>query len=162
MVGAGGAKLAEIRGAPAYFIDRRQFKIYPRLISDSHEMQHRVAAASQRHINREGVIDSVAVNNTTRPDILRQQLHHLLAGLSRQSAAPSIDGENGAIARQAHAPHLGPPLMKMEGRFNLTAAISMPGIILSQLGMNTSASKAWASAIISTESAINSRLARLY
>jgi len=57
---------------------------------------------------------------------------------------------------------IGPPLIKMEGRLSRSAAISMPGTILSQLGMNTSASNGWAIAMISMESAINSRLAREY
>ena len=57
---------------------------------------------------------------------------------------------------------MGPPLTNMEGIFNLTAPINIPGIILSQLGIKTRASKAWASATISTESAIVSRLGRLY
>ena len=40
--------------------------------------------------------------------------------------------------------------------------MSMPGMILSQLGISTRASKAWASATVSTESAISSRLASEY
>ena len=53
---------------------------------------------------------------------------------------------------------IGPPLTNMVGMFNRTAAISMPGMILSQLGMQTRPSKQWAETIVSTESAINSRL----
>ena len=58
--------------------------------------------------------------------------------------------------------NIGPPLIKIAGRFNLTAAISIPGTILSQFGMKTSASKACASTTTSAESAINSRLGKLY
>ena len=54
----------------------------------------------------------------------------------------------------------GPPLQKMEGMFTRRAAMSIPGTILSQLGMNTKPSKGWALAMISTESAICSRLGR--
>ncbi len=57
---------------------------------------------------------------------------------------------------------IGPPLTTTVGRFSLAAAISMPGTILSQFGTMTIASKAWAIAITSTESAINSRLASEY
>ena len=57
---------------------------------------------------------------------------------------------------------MGPPLTKMAGTLSRTAAISMPGTILSQLGMKTRASKAWPSAMISTVSAMSSRLGRLY
>ena len=55
---------------------------------------------------------------------------------------------------------MGPPDTKMAGRFSRRAAMSIPGTILSQLGMNTSPSKGWAVAIISTESAMCSRLGR--
>ena len=50
----------------------------------------------------------------------------------------------------------------MEGRFIRQAAISMPGTILSQLGMNTTASMGWAVSITSMESAISSREHREY
>ena len=56
--------------------------------------------------------------------------------------------------------HMGPPEQKIAGRFSRRAAISIPGTILSQLGMNTNPSNGWALAIISTESAICSRLGR--
>ena len=57
---------------------------------------------------------------------------------------------------------MGPPLTKMEGRFIRQAAISIPGTILSQLGMNTTASTGWAVSITSMESAISSREQREY
>ena len=57
---------------------------------------------------------------------------------------------------------IGPPETTMEGRFSRTAAITMPGTILSQLGTSTSPSKQCANAIVSVLSAISSRLARLY
>ena len=52
--------------------------------------------------------------------------------------------------------------MKIVGMFRRRAAISIPGMILSQLGIITRASKGWAMAMASTESAISSRLAREY
>ena len=55
---------------------------------------------------------------------------------------------------------IGPPETNTQGRLSLAAAISMPGTTLSQLGMNTSASKPWAMAMHSTVSAISSREAR--
>ncbi len=53
---------------------------------------------------------------------------------------------------------IGPPETKMAGMLSLSAAISMPGVILSQLEMHTSASAQWALTMYSTESAISSRL----
>ena len=48
----------------------------------------------------------------------------------------------------------------MAGMFTRMAAISIPGTILSQLPIMTSPSKQWAWAIVSTASAISSRLGR--
>ncbi len=55
---------------------------------------------------------------------------------------------------------MGPPEQKMEGMFTRRAAMIMPGTILSQLGINTRPSKGWALAMISTESAMCSRLGK--
>jgi hypothetical protein len=52
---------------------------------------------------------------------------------------------------------IGPPETKMAGMLRRRAAISMPGVILSQLEMHTSASAQWALTMYSTESAISSR-----
>ena len=52
---------------------------------------------------------------------------------------------------------IGPPETKTVGMFRRSAAISMPGVILSQLEMQTSASAQCASTMYSTESAMRSR-----
>ncbi len=57
---------------------------------------------------------------------------------------------------------MGPPLTTTVGMSRRAAAMSMPGTILSQLGTSTRASKAWAVAMISMESAMSSRLASEY
>ena len=46
---------------------------------------------------------------------------------------------------------MGPPETKMAGMFRRMAAISMPGVILSQLEMQTRASAQWALTMYSTE-----------
>ncbi len=58
--------------------------------------------------------------------------------------------------------NIAPPETTIVGILIRAAAINMAGTILSQLGTITKASKGWAVAIISIESAINSRLAREY
>jgi hypothetical protein len=57
---------------------------------------------------------------------------------------------------------IGPPETKTTGMFRRMAAISMPGVILSQLEMQTMASAQWALTMYSTESAIRSRLGSEY
>ena len=53
---------------------------------------------------------------------------------------------------------IGPPETNTVGMFSRSAAISMPGVILSQLEMHTSASAQCALTMYSTASAISSRL----
>jgi hypothetical protein len=57
---------------------------------------------------------------------------------------------------------IGPPDTKIAGMFRRSAAMSMPGVILSQLEMHTSASAQCALTMYSTASAISSRDGRLY
>jgi hypothetical protein len=56
---------------------------------------------------------------------------------------------------------IGPPETKIVGMFSRIAAISIPGVILSQFEMQTSASAWCAFTMYSTESAIRSREGRL-
>jgi len=56
---------------------------------------------------------------------------------------------------------IGPPETKTVGMFSRIAALSMPGVILSQLEMQTSASAVCALTMYSTLSAMSSRLGRL-
>ena len=55
---------------------------------------------------------------------------------------------------------IGPPVTATAGMLSLSMAMSMPGVILSQFGTSARPSKGWACAMTSTESAINSLLAR--
>ena len=57
---------------------------------------------------------------------------------------------------------MGPPDTSTVGTFTRAAAMSRPGTFLSQFGTITSASKPCASAMHSVESAIRSRVTRLY
>ena len=52
---------------------------------------------------------------------------------------------------------IGPPETNTAGMLRRIAAISMPGVILSQFEMHTSASAQWALAMYSTLSAMSSR-----
>ena len=52
---------------------------------------------------------------------------------------------------------IGPPETNTVGMFRRSEAISMPGVILSQLEMHTSASAQWAFTMYSTASAMSSR-----
>ena len=57
---------------------------------------------------------------------------------------------------------IGPPETKIVGTLILAAAINKPGTFLSQLGIITRASNAWAKAMASVESAIRSRVTNEY
>ncbi|EWS65034.1 hypothetical protein Y695_01718 [Hydrogenophaga sp. T4] len=66
------------------------------------------------------------------------------------------------LARRTLPASMGPPETNTTGMFSRIAAISMPGVILSQLEMHTSASAQCALTMYSTESAISSRLGSEY
>ena len=57
---------------------------------------------------------------------------------------------------------IGPPETNTTGMFRRMAAINIPGVILSQLEMQTMASAQWALTMYSTESAMMSRLGSEY
>ena len=57
---------------------------------------------------------------------------------------------------------MGPPEHTTAGTSMRTAAMTIPGTILSQLGTSTSPSSWWAMSMVSTLSQISSRLAREY
>ncbi len=46
-----------------------------------HEVQHRVCAATQRHVNGKSVMKGVFIYNIPRSDISRQEFHDLLSGV---------------------------------------------------------------------------------
>ena len=56
---------------------------------------------------------------------------------------------------------IGPPDTKITGILRRIAAINIPGVILSQLEIQTNASAQWAFTMYSTESAIKSRDGKL-
>ena len=71
-----------------------------------------------------------------------------------------------AVMRSAFSPRhrpasMGPPDTNTAGMFRRMAAMSMPGVTLSQLEMQIMASALWALTIYSTESAMMSREGRL-
>ncbi len=66
-----------------------------------------------------------------------------------------------AVPSESRPFFIGPPETKTVGTFTRSAPMTMPGTILSQLGMHTMASSWCAFIMVSTESAMSSRLGRL-
>ena len=92
-----------------------------------------------------------------------------LASIRATSSSPRVASADWTIAsirssrRSPITPaSIGPPDTKTAGMFSRIAAMSMPGVTLSQLLMQTIASALWAFTIYSTLSAINSREGREY
>ena len=79
------------------------------------------------------------------------------ASLTELSPAMIMASIRSSALSPARPASMGPPETKMAGIFSRIAAISMPGVILSQLEMQTMASALWALHMYSTESAISSR-----
>ncbi len=74
------------------------------------------------------------------------------------SSADSTMMSTRSTARSPMRPaSIGPPLTNMVGMLSRIAAMSIPGVTLSQLDMHTMASARWALTIYSTESAMRSR-----
>jgi hypothetical protein len=84
-----------------------------------------------------------------------------LAGLAASTMASTRSTIRSPSFRTTLPASIGPPETKMVGMSSRMAAISMPGVILSQLEMQTSASAQCAFTMYSTLSAISSRLGRL-
>ena len=88
------------------------------------------------------------------------------ASLRRASEAPTIAETRSVFCSPSERitlpASMGPPETKSAGMFNRIAAISIPGVILSQLEMHTMASTQWALTMYSTESAMISRLGSEY
>ena len=80
----------------------------------------------------------------------------------RAAAAANVEIRSSGFPAASCPASIGPPEAKMVGMLQRTAAISMPGTILSQFGMQIMPSNLWAAIIDSTASAMISRLAREY
>ena len=89
------------------------------------------------------------------------QAQHSICAISSSlhvSSAPMTIASIRSTPRPRNFPaSIGPPETKTVGMFSRMAAISIPGVILSQLEMQTSASTLWALAMYSTLSAMISR-----
>ena len=83
----------------------------------------------------------------------------ILPALKRATASNTLF-RSSTVPSSAMPAAIGPPLQKIVGILQRRAPMIMPGTILSQFGMQIMASNAWALSIVSTLSAINSRLAR--
>ena len=109
-----------------------------------------------------------AVNKPAHePQVGQARLSNSLSSSSVIVPAPTEPTASKTLIRSISLPlyfpaSIGPPLTATVGMFIRAAAISMPGVTLSQLGIRTSASKRWASTISSTESAMISRLGSEY
>ena len=83
------------------------------------------------------------------------------ASLTLSSAAATIASIRSTLRAPVESftlpASIGPPETNTAGMFSRSAAISMPGVILSQLEMQTIASAQWALTMYSTLSAITSR-----
>ena len=79
------------------------------------------------------------------------------SSLQFSSAAITMASIRSSARSPRRPASIGPPDTKTVGMFSRMAAISMPGVILSQFEMQTSASTLWALAMYSTLSAMISR-----
>ena len=116
---------------------------------------HRVGGehARARAAGRAGVLLDAAASVLVGDGLRRRP-----PAMRGRSGPAAVVGTTPAIGRRPCPASIGPPETKTVGMFSRSAASSMPGVILSQLEMQTSASAQCAFTMYSTESAISSRL----
>ena len=123
------------------------------------------AVAGQRHaqgLHRQFML--LAVNMPEQEPQVGQAIFQLFSSAARRSCRSGMrrrpsktrDQIDGLAVGSASGGHR-PAADEHGGDVQRIAAISMPGTILSQLGMQTMPSKQWASIMVSTQSAISSR-----
>ena len=95
-------QLAEAGCLLAYLVDQRQRKGKARLVSNSHQVQHRVGAGAKCHINGQGIVNGFLAEEITGSDVVRQQPHYRAPGILCQATPSGIHRRDGAIARQAY------------------------------------------------------------
>ncbi len=143
--------------------------------------------ASRNSCSRsEWVATTVPLPGSDRPSASVRQFIELAVNMPEQEpqvgqAERSISSRSSSLTDESPAPimasirssftltpasrvlpaSMGPPVTKIVGTLSRSEAISMPGVILSQLEMQTRASAQWALTMYSTLSAIRSRLGRL-
>ena len=83
-----------------------------------------------------------------------------MSSLTDSSAESTIMSIRSSALPLRSPASIGPPDTNMAGMLRRMAAMSIPGVTLSQLDMHTMASALWALTIYSTESAIRSREGR--
>ena len=92
-----------------------------------------------------------------QPGQAQRSMRATSSSLQPASADITIASIRSTLRSPKRPASIGPPETKTVGMLSRMAAISMPGVILSQLLMQTSASILWALAIYSTLSAMISR-----
>ena len=87
----------------------------------------------------------------------RRSISSTRSSLTEESAASTIMSTRSMARPSASPASIGPPLTNMAGMLRRMAAMSMPGVTLSQFEMHIMASAQCALTIYSTESAMRSR-----
>src|ERR1700689_5502343 len=114
-----------------------------------------------------GVATIVPFPGSARPNASVRQFIELAVNMPEQEpqvgqAERSMTATSASETASSAAATIGPPETNTAGMLRRNAAISMPGVILSQLEMQSSASAQWALTIYSTLSAMISRLGSEY
>ena len=92
-----------------------------------------------------------------QPGQAQRSMRAICSSLQASSAAMTIASIRSMSLPSNLPASIGPPDTKTVGMLSRMAAISIPGVILSQFEMQTSASTLWALAMYSTLSAMISR-----
>ena len=99
------------------------------LVSDRGQVQHGVARAAERHVERHRVAYARRVHDLSGSDTLGEQLHHTHAGLLRKANTLRVDRGDGAVARQPDADRLDEAVHRVGGEQPCARAARRAGVI---------------------------------
>ena len=128
--GTGGGQMAEVGGFLADGVGNVHVQVNAALMGNGGQVKHRVGGAAQGHIHGQGVLKGLFGHDVPGTDVLPKQFHNLHTGVLGQDDAGGVDGGNRAVARQAHAQHLGQAVHRVGGVHTGAAAAGGAGLLL--------------------------------
>ena len=95
--------MADIGSVLADLVEGVQIEVDPRFVSNSRKMKRAVCGASERHINGDGVLKRIHVDDIARLNVFFNQLHDLHSGMLRKHGPRGIYRRDGSVSGKRKA-----------------------------------------------------------
>ncbi|MPM31963.1 hypothetical protein SDC9_78520 [bioreactor metagenome] len=125
-------EMAEIRNLGADIIGHEDIQVHTRLMGDGWKVKHRVGAAPEGHIYRQGIGKRLFCHNIKRTNIVLQQFHDLIPRLLGQPVTGAVYSGDRPIAGKPHSDGLGQAVHAVCGKH--TAARTTGGACIVLIG----------------------------